>query len=99
MNNNEPWYSVKSVFKHTNLKSYEERIVIFLAKDIDEARSKGTEEANEYVESVGQIEFLKIIDIFHLFDEKIKDGIEVFSQITDSELSVDKFIERHYSTK
>jgi hypothetical protein len=92
----EPWYSVKSLFRDENANVYEERVVLFRADSFEEAENKGVKEAEEYVINLDNTEFVKVIDVFHMFDEILGEGIEVYSLMTDSDLSADEYIKRRY---
>lgn len=85
MENDEPWYAAKTVYYHKTSNVYEERVVLHKAKDWDDAWDKNNAEVQEYIQSQedidSPIELVKTIEIYHLFDERIKSGSEVFSSM------------------
>lgn len=82
---NEPWFAAKSVFYDSGNNLYEERIVLHHAKDFNDAFKKSDKEVEEYVKSQNdngsKIEFVKTVEIFHIFDERLEDGTELFSSL------------------
>lgn len=97
----EPWYGAKLIFRHVNnetgnSRSFEERVVLVHA-DTEEAASRRAEElAKEYEDS--NTEYTGFIQLFHIFDESIGDGTEVFSLIRESQLSTDEYLDSFYDT-
>lgn len=97
MDKNEPWYSVKTLLYNTEVKTYEERIVLFRANSFDDAESQAIAQSKEHVSNLNGIIFIGIIDVFHLYDQPIGSGSEVFSQMIKSDLSSKEFIQRFYN--
>lgn len=77
------WFGVRCVFFHGG-STYEERIVIVLASDFDQAITKAEDEACEYVDGLNA-EYVGLAQAFALFDAP-GDGAEVFSLMRDSDL-------------
>src|SRR3954462_770142 len=81
---NEPWYSVKCLFHHPTRKSgdedflYEERITLWKASSFEEAHRFAEEEAHKYA-SEAKCLFVGSTDSFHLFEEGLSPGAEVYS--------------------
>ena len=103
--NNEPWYAVKCLFLHKDLKSrngknnYEERILLVKANDFDEAIEKAEKEAADYCNDLGEeVEYLKFCNAYHIAESRINDKTEIYSLITKSELDKADFINTHYDT-
>ena len=86
------WYSARCIFRHTGFQSvggvacYEERISLFRAESFEEAIRKAGKEAWAYASESCQVEYLGYLDVYHLFEEVINDGTEVFSLMRTSEL-------------
>jgi len=101
----EPWYAVKCLFLHKDLKrrngknNYEERILLIKAYDFDGAIKKAEEEATEYCNDLdNEVEYLKFCNAYHIAESKIKDGTEIYSLITKSELNKTDYINTHHNT-
>lgn len=94
--NAEPWYAVKSVFYHRLPAKYEERIVLFRAASFEEAECKAEEESKEYALSLEGVDYIEWVDVFHLFDERIGDKVEVYSRLTASELEPAQYVAAKY---
>lgn len=102
--NPEPWYAVRCVFRWKSPKAeqpgcsiYEERIVVVRAHSFEEAHERGEAEAREYAAD-GDMDLLEFSEVFHLFDRKITDRTEVFSNLRESPLPPDEYVERFFST-
>jgi hypothetical protein len=101
--NDEPWYGAKCVFLHTEIESspgqvYEERVIIVRAESSDDAISRAEIMAGEYAKDVDSCSYTGFIDIFHIYDEDIGDGSEVYSLMRTSDLSKDEYLNRFYDT-
>lgn len=103
--NDEPWYGVKCLFLHKDLRrrngmnNYEERILLVKASDFDEAIRKAEKEAAEYCNDLdNNIEYLKFCNAYHIPESEIQDGIEIYSLITKSELNKTDYINTHHDT-
>lgn len=103
--NNEPWYAVKCLFLHKDLKrrngmnNYEERILLVKADDFDEAIEKAEKEAKEYCSNLNnEVEYLNFCNAFHIAELKINDKTEIYSLITPSALDKTTYIKTHYDT-
>jgi len=102
---NEPWYAVKCLFLHKDLKRrngmhhYEERILLVKANHFDEAFKKAEKEAKEYCNDLGdEVECLNFSNAYHIGESEIKDGTEIYSLITKSLLNKTDYINKHYNT-
>ncbi len=93
------WYATRSIYKfgtkENNVNIFEERIVCFKADSFDEANAKAAEESKEYASSNG----------FDVHDEQLTyqqdggsliDGYELWSELYESDKSLDNFYEEHY---
>ena len=99
----EPWYGAKCVFLHTEIEScpgqvYEERVILERAGSFDEAVSRAEALADEYARDVGGCSYTGFVNVFHLFDENIGDGAEVYSLMRTSDLNKDEYLNRFYDT-
>lgn len=94
---NEPWYSAKAVFRHDVANSYEERIVIIRADSFDDAHEKALVEAQEYISMLNEVSLVKIVDVFHMFDETLKDGVEVYSHMDKTDMEPAEYIAKKYA--
>jgi len=87
----EPWYSVKCLFHHPARKSdsedflYEERVTLWKAASFEEAHQFAEQEARQYA-SEAKCVFVALTDSFHLFEEKLSPGAEVYSSMRGSNL-------------
>ena len=92
----EPWYCARCIFRHraghAHASTYEERIILLRAHDFDHAARRAGEEARVYAGSLEGVEYLEFLDVYHLFEDAVGDGTEVFSlmlrQRTRSEASI-----------
>jgi len=99
----EPWYGAKCVFLHTEIEScpgqiYEERVILVRAENFDEAVSRAEVMAEEYAKDVEGCSYTRFVDVFHLYEENIGDGAEVYSLMRESDLSKDEYLNRFYDT-
>ncbi len=87
----EPWYSVKCLFHHPTRKAededflYEERITVWKANSFYEAHQLAEAEARQYATEAHCV-FVTATDSFHLFDEEMKPGVEVYSLMRGSNM-------------
>jgi hypothetical protein len=101
---NEPWYAVKCLFLHKDLKrrngknNFEERILLVKALSFEEAIAKAENEAADYCKVLENVEYLNFCNAFHLFESRIKDKTEVYSLITASDLNKEEYIEKYHDT-
>lgn len=101
---NEPWYAVKFLFLHSDLKlrngknNFEERIILVKAKNFDDAFNKTEKEAIEYCEELVGVEYLNFCNAYHIAESRIDDLTEIYSLITASDLDQNNYIKNHYDT-
>ena len=92
----EPWYTVKCLFHHPDLNHpgddflYEERLTLWKAESFEEAHRMAEEEARRYA-SENNCVFVKSTDSFHLFEEEIVAGGEIYSTMRGSNLQPDAY--------
>lgn len=101
--NDEPWYGAKCVFLHTNVEScpgrvYEERVILVRAESPDAAISRAEVMAEEYAGDLDGCSYTGFIDVFHIYDESIGEGTEVYSLMRASSLSEDDYLDSFYDT-
>ncbi len=93
------WYAVRSVYhfgtKEDGKNTFEERIVCFEASDFEEANTKAINESKEYAADNG----------FEVHDEQLTykqdgesliDGYELWSELYESDQSLNEFYEDRY---
>jgi hypothetical protein len=92
---NPEWYAAKTIYKHHRVEEgadktvFEERIVLLQATDFDDAIAKAEGEAAEYCGTSGDTVYLDFVDVFHLFDEAVGHGTEVYSLMRECSASVE----------
>ena len=101
--NNEPWYGAKCVFLHTQIDScpgqvYEERVILVRAESFDEAILCAERMAEEYSADLDGCSYTGFVDVFHLYDEEIGNGTEVYSLMRTSNLGKDDYLNSFYDT-
>jgi hypothetical protein len=95
------WYGAKTIYKHSLIEDdiaktlFEERVVLFQAIDFDGAIAQAEVEAEAYAVS-NDVEYLGFMDVFHIFDEKVGRGTEVYSLMRESGLSEQDYLDRFY---
>lgn len=101
----EPWYAVKCLFLHKDLKkrngmnNFEERILLVKANDFDDAIKKAEKEAIEYCADLDNtVEYLNFCNAYHIGENTINDRTEIYSLITKSDLDKATYINTHYDT-
>jgi hypothetical protein len=72
--------------------------VLLRAHDFDHAVRRAEEEARGYAGSLEGVEFLECLDIYHLFEDAVGEGTEVFSLMRDSELGPEEYVSRFFQT-
>lgn len=98
-----PWFGAKCVFLHTEIESctgqvYEERVILVRAGSFDDALSRAEALAEQYAKDVGGCTYTGFVDVFHIYDEEIGDGAEVYSLMRTSDLGMDEYLDRFYDT-
>ncbi len=99
----EPWYAVRCVFLHLDLRGgkgrkrvYEERIIVVRARSDRDALQKGEREAKEYSRGLARVRRLEFVETFRLFGKTIREGTEVFSLMRSSNLDESSFLNRYF---
>ncbi|MHA3079089.1 DUF4288 domain-containing protein [Acinetobacter sp. ANC 5502] len=99
------WYTVKGLYRwylkeDGSTFQVEERIVLFHAESFDHALDLAEAEALTYCEPDDQanfaIESMGWWRAYSIWDEKLENGVEIFSRRSTTELSADAFIKRYY---
>ena len=99
--NEESWYAAKCVFCHAETKRgpkqmYEERIILLRAHSFDDAIERAEKEAKEYCNDLDGCMYTGFVDVFHLFNQEIIEGTEVFSSMRRHDLKPREYIEQFY---
>lgn len=98
---NEPWYTARCLFSHKDIPGckkyvYEERVLLIKADNEDQAFEKALADAKKYASADPNVEFTGQVDLFHLYDEKLEDGTEVYSVMNESPMEKFDYIKRFY---
>ena len=95
----EPWFSVRCILAFTDDAStlYEERVTLWRASSFEEAIERAEREAREYVGGLDG-EYVGLAQAYHLADEHLEDGSEVFSMMRESELTAAAYITQFFDT-
>ena len=101
--NDEPWYGAKCVFLHTQIDScpgavYEERVILVKANAVDEAIERAESLAKEYANDLEGCSYTGFVDVFHIYDENIGDGSEVYSLMRTSDVAQNDYLNQFYDT-
>ncbi|MFJ2738928.1 hypothetical protein ACIO3O_04595 [Streptomyces sp. NPDC087440] len=93
------WFSARTVYRHHDLETYEERITLWHVADVDAAMAAAEREAEEHCAILTGTEYLGLVQTYHLVDEtRPGHGSEVYSLMRDSELAPDAYLDRHFDT-
>ena len=95
----EPWYSARCLFELLQPEGsicprrvYEERIVLIRATSFDDALRQAEAEAREYAAGTDGVRYLEHVDVFHLFDDEIVSGTELYSLFRNGGPEPDDFV-------
>jgi hypothetical protein len=97
------WYAVRCVFASETgpdgITTYEERVTLWRAGDLDEAIAQAETEALVYAATIEEapVTYLGLAQAFHLFDEP-GEGAEIFSLMRDSALGPEDYIEEYFDS-
>ena|SRR5688572_11687585 len=93
----QPWIAVRCLFSHpqrasdAELNLYEERITLWRAGSFKEAYAMADADALVYALEENCI-FVRSTDAFHLFEESIRSGSEIWSVMRGSGMSPELYI-------
>ena len=96
------WYSVRSTFRSDLTedgkprRAFEERVVLFRATSFEEALAKGELDARRYALDSPHCVLLDHIVAFHIHDDDLRDGDEVWSCIRDLAIDDKEYLRRVY---
>ncbi|MFF8510518.1 hypothetical protein ACF064_20765 [Streptomyces sp. NPDC015492] len=93
------WYGVRTFHRWVGWEDspYEERVVLFRARSLDEAVELAEREAAAYAAGSG-FELLDLVQAYRITDdadEEVGAGTEVFSLLHAADLPEDGFLERY----
>lgn len=94
LSENQPWYAVRCLFRDDSEGIYEERTILVRADSHSKAIELAELDAQEYAQTLG-MEFQGYSDTFHIFDEMIENGTEIFSLMRKISLDRDAYIDRY----
>ena len=93
------WYGVRCVFRWTEAvePSYEERVTVWHAVDVDSALALAEAEAREYAKEMGAA-YVGLAQAYATGNEELVSGSEVFSLLRDSALPPEEYVDRFFDT-
>ena len=93
------WYGVRCVFRWTEAvePSYEERVTVWHAVDVDSALALAETEAREYAKEMGAA-YVGLAQAYATGNEELVSGSEVFSLLRDSALPPEEYVDRFFDT-
>jgi hypothetical protein len=100
---NEPWYSVRCLFKHKKRADmskkylYEERITLWNSESMDKAIEYAEKEAEDYAKDC-ECEYLGMAQAYHLYDENIDNGSEIFSLMREHDSKSNNYLNLFFDT-
>lgn len=93
------WYGVRSVYlfgqKNDGTNVFEERVVVFSGKSAEEALLKAQDEADQYAKDC-DIEKADILESYQQDGDPLKEGVEVWSTLLETDLDMKEFIAQRY---
>jgi len=96
------WYGIRSIFRSDRTedgkpcRTFEERVVLFRAATFEEALAKGEAEAKRYAADWPHPRILDHIIAFHIHDDELREGDEVWSCIRRLDMPDEEFLRRFY---
>ncbi|MDQ0791702.1 DUF4288 domain-containing protein [Streptomyces sp. B1I3] len=94
------WYSARTFYRWLTWENrpYEERVVLFRARSLDEAIELAERESAEYAEE-SDLEVFDMVQAYRISDgdEEVVAGTEVFSQLHALDLPAEEFLNRYDS--
>lgn len=100
------WYAIRCLLSHperirdTEKNLFEERVTLWNTDSEREAYELAEEEAQQYAkEDYKNMIFIKAVDSFHLFDEELYSGVEVWRVMKCSNLDAETYINTFMDTK
>jgi hypothetical protein len=96
------WYGVRSIFRSDRTedgkpcRTFEERVVLFRASTFEDALAKGKAEAQRYAADWPHPRVFEHIVAFHIHDDELREGDEVWSCIRRLDISDEEFAKRIY---
>jgi hypothetical protein len=97
----ERWYSAQVIFLHSGThhgpkQTYEERITLVRADNFDDAIERAEKEAEEYCRDLDGCKYVGYVNVFHIYDENLRDGTEIFSNMQKSDLNSKEYLDLHH---
>ncbi|MEW1903111.1 hypothetical protein [Streptomyces sp. NPDC086147] len=94
------WYGARTFYRWATWENrpYEERVVLFRARSLDEAVELAERESAEYA-GEGGFEVLGMVQVYRISDgdEEVGAGTEVFSRLHALDVPPDEFLDRYDS--
>ncbi|MFB7512697.1 hypothetical protein [Streptomyces sp. NPDC056144] len=94
------WFGARTFYRWLTWENqpYEERVVLFRARSLDEAMELAEREAADYA-GEGDLEVLDMVQAYRISDgdEELRLGTEVFSKLHALDLPANVFLDRYDS--
>ncbi|MFJ6793681.1 hypothetical protein [Streptomyces sp. NPDC091268] len=94
------WYGARTFYRWLSWEErpFEERVVLFRARSLDEAVELAERESAEYARE-GDLEVLDMVQAYRISDgdEEVGAGTEVFSKLHALDLPANEFLDRYDS--
>jgi hypothetical protein len=91
------WFGVRCIFRHADLRAYEERVTTWHAGDFEEAIVAAEAEAAAYASRLDDVEFTGLTQAFQMFQAPGV-GAEVFSLMRESDLDQASYLSAFFDT-
>jgi hypothetical protein len=78
------------------LQTYEERIVLLRADNVEAAIERAEREAEKYCRDLDGCKYVGYVNVFAIYDDKPGDGAEIFSSMQMSDLKPKEYLDLHY---
>lgn len=92
-----PWFGVRCVIHHADLRVYEERLTLWEAATFDDAIALATAEVADYCADLTDTVPLDFAQAYQMYDEP-RQGAEVYSLMRSSELSATDYLNSFFQT-
>ncbi|MFJ7209071.1 hypothetical protein ACIQWR_36760 [Streptomyces sp. NPDC098789] len=94
------WYGARTFYQWATWETrpYEERVVLFRARSLDEAIELAERESAAYARE-GGFDVLDMVQVYRISDgeETVGEGTEVFSKLHALDLTANEFLDRYDS--
>jgi hypothetical protein len=96
------WFGVKTILIHlhesdSTLRVYEESVLLVKADNFDDAIASAERIVRKNC-SVLSCEDSGFYNAFEITDDKLSNGVEVYSIMRESKIEIDKYLDKFYDT-